>query len=205
MAESKALKDIYDRAAVRFLAARMARVRPAFPADRFVREVVADLPALELKGRALRIAQGLRAHLPDDYAKALALVVRAAGADDGTGGIGGMSGFRFLPLLNFIGRYGLDDPERSLEALSRLTRHFSAEFDVRPFLLRHPDLTLKRMHAWARDADWRVRRLASEGSRPLLPWGLRVPALVADPSKAMAILDRPPAHPNDLSCASVAH
>jgi len=205
MADSKALKDIYDRAAVRFLAARMSRVRPAFPADRFVREVVADLPALELKGRALRIAQGLRAHLPDDYAKALALVLRAAGAADGTGGIGGMSGFRFLPLLNFVGQYGLDDPDRSLEALGRLTLHFSAEFDVRPFLLRHPDLTLKRLHAWARDADWRVRRLASEGSRPLLPWGLRVPALIADPSKTMAILDRLHADPSEVVRRSVAN
>ena len=49
---------------------------------------------------------------------------------------------------------------------------------------------MARARQWARDADWRVRRLASEGLRPRLPWGERIPAFVADPAPVIAILDR---------------
>ncbi|MFO1523404.1 MAG: hypothetical protein U1G05_15480 [Kiritimatiellia bacterium] len=36
---------------------------------------------------------------------------------------------------------------------------------------------------WTGDPDLHVRRLASEGSRPRLPWGLRLAHLVRDPAR----------------------
>jgi 3-methyladenine DNA glycosylase AlkC len=45
------------------------------------------------------------------------------------------------------------------------------------------------METWARDPDEHIRRLASEGSRPRLPWSFRLDALVADPTPAAPILD----------------
>jgi 3-methyladenine DNA glycosylase AlkC len=165
-----------------------------------VREVWADLPALELKARAARIASGLRAHLPTAYPEALAIVERAPGEPGPTEGR-----FVLMPLLDFVGLYGRDERERSLAALERLTRHFSAEFAIRGFLLDDLDGTLARMAAWSKHADWRVRRLASEGSRPLLPWGTRVPALVADPRRTQAILDRLHDDPSETVRRSVAN
>lgn len=200
MPEQKSLKDIFDRDAVRFIADLVAAAWPKFPAARFVREVWADLPALELKARAARIASGLRAHLPPEYPAALAIVERALGEPGPTEGR-----FVLLPFLNFVGLYGRKDRKRSLAALERLTRHFSAEFDIRGFLVDDLDGTLARMAAWSKHRDWRVRRLASEGSRPLLPWGMRVPALVADPRHAAAILDRLHDDPNETVRRSVAN
>jgi len=205
MPESKSLKDMFDRDAVRFVADRVAGVWAPFPTARFVREVWADLPALELKARAERIARGLREFLPPDWPLALDIVLRAAGDPDEGGGVEGFSGFRFLPFLNFVGLHGRGDRKRSLAALERLTRHFSAEFDIRGFLADDLDGTLARMAAWSKHRDWRVRRLASEGSRPLLPWGMRVPALVADPTRAAAILDRLHDDPNEVVRRSVAN
>ena len=45
------------------------------------------------------------------------------------------------------------------------------------------------MLRWTTDPNEHVRRLASEGSRPRLPWASRVPALRADPTLAAPILD----------------
>jgi 3-methyladenine DNA glycosylase AlkC len=92
-------------------------------------------------------------------------------------------------LSDFVARYGLDDPVFSLNALRDFTRVGSAEFAVRHFLVRDLEATLATMQVWTRDSDEHVRRLASEGSRPRLPWGLRLQSLVRDPSPLGPILD----------------
>jgi len=199
------LKSIFNPALVADLAGRVAANLPGFATARFIEEIAADLPALELKQRSLRITAALRAHLPPTYGAALDVLLRSLGPDDGGGGVEGFYGFRFMPFLNFVGAYGLDEPEMSLDALRTMTRYFSAEFDIRPFILRHPDLTMPRLHEWAEDADWRVRRLASEGTRPRLPWGLRLQPFVADPSPVLAILERLRADPHEVVRRSVAN
>jgi 3-methyladenine DNA glycosylase AlkC len=45
------------------------------------------------------------------------------------------------------------------------------------------------MIRWAHDSDEHVRRLASEGCRPRLPWGQRLPELIRDPSPIAPILE----------------
>src|SRR5690606_24232423 len=90
---------------------------------------------------------------------------------------------------DFVARYGRDDPEYTLEALRFFTRFGSSEFGVRPFLRRDLEGTLAVMERWARDDEEHVRRLASEGSRPRLPWGLRLTELVRDPRPTGRILE----------------
>jgi 3-methyladenine DNA glycosylase AlkC len=77
-----------------------------------------------------------------------------------------------------------------MEALKFFTAFGSSEFAVREFLRRDLPRALGIMTAWARDENEHVRRLASEGSRPRLPWSFRLDALVADPSPAVPILEQ---------------
>ena len=76
-----------------------------------------------------------------------------------------------------------------MKAQYELTRRFSAEFSMRPFLIQWPERTLARLMEWTRDADPHVRRLCSEGARPRLPWAMRIPAFVADPTPVLPILE----------------
>ena len=76
-----------------------------------------------------------------------------------------------------------------MRAQYELTRRFSAEFSIRAFLIRWPERTLARLMAWTRDADPSVRRLCSEGTRPRLPWAMRIPAFVKDPRPTLPILE----------------
>jgi len=98
-------------------------------------------------------------------------------------------GFVSIFLSDFVAQYGLNDPEFSLKALRGFTRFGSAEFAVRPFLVQDQEGTLAEMTRWTTDSDEHVRRLASEGSRPRLPWGLRLQSLIRDPSPLGPILD----------------
>ena len=74
-----------------------------------------------------------------------------------------------------------------LDLLEELTQRFSMEWAIRPFLLQAPEVTLERMTLWSKSENYHVRRLATEGSRPRLPWGLAVNLPLEAP---MDILDR---------------
>ena len=100
----------------------------------------------------------------------------------------GLRGWIVWPLGEFVARRGLAEPERALVALHALTQRSSAEFAIRPFIVAHPALAFTTLQRWAQDPSAHVRRLASEGSRPRLPWGLRLQALVLDPSPALPLL-----------------
>lgn len=202
---SASLKDMFDQAAVDFLAGKLAAVCPSFDAKNFSQVVAADLPALELKARAARIADGIRDALPGRYPQQLALVRKAAGTPPPADADGGMGGFRYMPFLNFVGRHGLEAPELSLQALAQLTCFFSAEFDVRPYLLADPKHALTHVKAWVRDRDWRVRRLASEGIRPRLPWAMRLPHFAADPAPVLGVIAHLVVDPHPIVRRSVAN
>ncbi len=89
---------------------------------------------------------------------------------------------------DFVGQFGVDFPDISLPALAHFTRFGSAEFAVREFLLRDLPGTLQVMRTWSRDKNEHLRRLASEGCRPRLPWGKRLDALIEDPTPVLGIL-----------------
>ena len=72
-------------------------------------------------------------------------------------------------------RHGLEDHrDRALDLLYAATQRFSMEFYIRHFLNRWPEQTLARLKMWARDDNYHVRRLVSEGTRPRLPWAGKV-------------------------------
>ncbi len=201
----KSLKNFYNLDVVDDIASRISAAYRPFKREAFIADIMCELPHLELKARALCIAAALRKHLPQNYENALEILLQSLGGDNGSGGVEGMGGFEHLPFLNFVGQYGLDYPELSLNTLRRMTIYFSAEFDVRPYLLSHRELSLAAAHEWADDPDWRVRRLASEGTRPRLPWGMQLKYLVIDPALILPILDKLYADPHHIVRRSVAN
>jgi 3-methyladenine DNA glycosylase AlkC len=95
-----------------------------------------------------------------------------------------------VALFYFIEHHGTRDFPRSMAALRSMTPLFTAEFAVRPFIARYPERAFALLMRWTRDESEHVRRLASEGARPGLPWATRVPALIDDPTPVLALLDR---------------
>ncbi len=196
-------KNMVREQTVRELGERLAQAG-ALDVEAFVAEAVEGLEALELKDRVRRVSDVLRRHLGPDYRAAVAHILRALPPPlEGTEGV--TAGFLMWPLCQLVEDHGVDDPETSLEALHELTRRFSAEFAIRPFLIRHPERTLALLAEWARDRDPHVRRLVSEGTRPRLPWGQRLQFLVEDPAPILPLLEALRDDPEEYVRRSVAN
>jgi|FLOH01.1.fsa_nt_gi 3-methyladenine DNA glycosylase AlkC len=179
---AEALKNQYDRAYLQRLASVVSVCAPAgINEATLVEDVFRDgWEELELKGRMRRICTCLRTALPPEYLEALP-IVRAAAAN--------FDGYMSMFFPDFVEQYGLDYWEESIAALHWMTRFGSSEFAVRPFLKADAPRFLKVMLEWTHDENEHVRRLASEGCRPLLPWAMNLPDFQRDPKPLLPILE----------------
>jgi 3-methyladenine DNA glycosylase AlkC len=195
--KGSSLAALLDREAVDCLAHNIARVFPHFDGVAFTRDALAGLQPLSILQRGQHLARALRQHLPPRYADAVEVLLRSLTPPLTRTDELGLAVFFYLPHVSFIAIYGLDsqhnggrDPfEVSMHAQYEITRRFSAEFSMRPFLIRWPERTLARLFEWTRDPDPHVRRLCSEGARPRLPWAMRIPAFIADPRPVLPIME----------------
>jgi 3-methyladenine DNA glycosylase AlkC len=176
------LKHMVDRRVVEDIATRIAQVETRFDTERFVTDLVAMLPELELKPRIEALARGIAAGLSNDYRAALDIVVAVARAEPP------IEGFAAWPLCTFVEIFGVDDPTASLPAMEHLTKRASCEFAIRPFLGRHWEAAYAQLEEFTANDDEAVRRLPSEATRPRLPWGIRVPRLIEDPTPGLALI-----------------
>lgn len=191
------LKDLLDAPAIECLAHNLALVHPRLDQAGFRHAAHQGLGPLGILERGKHLARVLHAFLPPRYEDAIAMLLRSLTPPLTRTTDLGLGVFFYLPHVSFVATYGLDpehnegrDPfEVSMRAQYELTRRFSAEFSMRPFLIRHPERTLARLLEWTADPDPHVRRLCSEGSRPRLPWAMRIPGLIADPRPALPILE----------------
>jgi 3-methyladenine DNA glycosylase AlkC len=175
------LKDWFNESRYRAIARDLGAVAPRFDRKRFLRSVLDGLEERSLMQRLHQCALAVDAALPGTYRQKVAHLHRLAPSIDHE--------FVSIFLSDFVATFGQDDFDFSMDALRRLTVFGSAEFAVRPFLVADLDRGLAAMLRWTGDPDEKVRRLASEGSRPRLPWGLRLASLVRDPSPTRGILD----------------
>ena len=145
-------------------------------------EVSKKLPSLELKPRVLVIRDAIRESLPQDYKRALSILLQAVKSSD-------LKGFDLWPVTEFVQTYGLQSFKESLAALYFLTERFTSEFAIRPFLIDQPKETYATLKRWSTDPNPHIRRWTSEGTRPRLPWGVKLKAAINDPKPGLQILE----------------
>jgi 3-methyladenine DNA glycosylase AlkC len=202
-----ALKSFFSPALVRRLAADIARVHPTFPAPAFIKRATTGLQSLELLDRGKHISRALAEHLPSDYLRAVEVLIRSLGPEHPTDelvGVG-MAPFFYLPHTMFVAERGLDHFDVSMRAQYQLTKRFSAEASVRPYIARDPERTFALFRRWAGDANPHVRRLVSEGTRLRLPWAPRVAWLDSNPERVLQLLELLKDDPTTLVRRSVAN
>jgi 3-methyladenine DNA glycosylase AlkC len=181
---SMKIKDYYNKQSVAALAGAIRQFHPGLDPDEFLSGVFDDAwQGRELKERTRHITTVLNELLPPDYRASLQILDQALP-------LLSTEGIVKLVFPDFVEVYGLHDWEASIAALEAFTQEISAEFSIRPFIVRYPERTMVQMLAWAHHEHPEVRRLASEGCRPRLPWGIRLHALLADPSPILPILEK---------------
>ncbi len=169
-----------------------------FDGKRFQALALKGLDALEMKARSHHLCHALEQTLPGDFRRAVVTMERALASMDEVpdalldGPLGprddGLAGWSVWPLTEYVACHGHDDTPRALQALHAMTQRFTAEWAIRPFILRQPEVSFSTLTAWTADRSGHVRRLVSEGSRPRLPWGVVLKPLVEDPSPTLPLL-----------------
>lgn len=205
-------KNLINTEVVQAIGHHLKRVEPGFDRRGFAARALARLDTLELKARVLQVADALVATLPADVDRAAGLLEASLGppgAGDDLSALRtsehGLAGWAVWPLTEAIARLAIDAPERGLAALHAMTQRLTAEFAIRPFIVRHPAVCYATLARWVRDPSAHVRRLVSEGSRPRLPWGLRLQALVLDPTPTLPWLAALQDDPSEYVRRSVAN
>ncbi len=197
--------DLFNAETVGRLASWLKSAHPKLDEAEFVSEVLAEFPNLELKQRIAHIAATMARHLPNDYRAAVDVILEAlperldpSKSDDDFGE------FIIAPLSHFIAEHGATEQhlETSLAALRETTQRFSAEDAIRTFINAFPERTIEFLLECASDENYHVRRLASEGTRPKLPWSGKLDIAYTDP---LPILDALYADPTRYVTRSVAN
>lgn len=178
---SPALKEIFNAERLHHIATEMTAVYPEFDAKAFLKLARTGLAELSVMQRMARVSECLHAVLPLGYEASLEVLRALAPRLN--------SGFVSMCLPHYVATYGADRFELSMDALKYFTAFGSSEFAIRHFLRRDIERSLQLMHDWSLDDNEHVRRLASEGCRPRLPWSFRLEPIQADPTLAARILD----------------
>jgi 3-methyladenine DNA glycosylase AlkC len=179
--QETAFKNWINTALLQRMARAIVQVHPAFNQKRFL-SIAAQLEPLELKARVRLVRDQLKLELPGDYPSALQILLKSIEGKQ-------LKSFDLWPYTEFVQTYGLNHRSLSLNALSKFTQLFTSEFAVRPFLRVAEKETLAYLKKCATSKNVHLRRWASEGSRPRLPWGERLDAFISEPKKTLPILE----------------
>lgn len=196
---SEPLKAMYNEQFLREFSYKVYTAFGDFQTEGFITSVMDESwEGLELKARMRRITETLSKYLPMCYEEALNVLFSI----DET-----CIGFPYLFFPDFVAVYGQSEKhwELSMKALERFTKRSSSEFAIRTFLLLDPKRAIKQMILWSKHPDEHVRRLASEGCRPRLPWGAALPVFKSDPSPVLLVLEQLKADPSLYVRKSVAN
>lgn len=192
-----ALKNVYSRDLLTAFSAKIHTVYPVFDQEAFLASIFDQAwEQKELKQRMRHITECLHHYLPKEYRTALTILDQVATECHGLA-------YMFFP--DFVECYGLEDWEASLPALARYTHCCSSEFAVRPFIIQDSIRMMECMREWADSEDEHLRRLASEGCRPRLPWAMALPAFKRDPRAILPILEQLKADSSEYVRRSVAN
>lgn len=184
------MKDGLNANAIQRIGKSLEQVVPGFNAKRFHKNALTGIDALELKQRVHHIIQHLHQEFEHPYKKISRYLQDLPDVWDAGNESDNKSMFAAWPVIDYVAVHGLQHPKESLQVLEKLTSLFTAEFAIRPFIQQHYHHTYSQLLTWCEDDSEHVRRLASEGSRPRLPWGMRLPQFIQDPQPLKPILQR---------------
>ncbi|MFC5930399.1 DNA alkylation repair protein [Cryobacterium melibiosiphilum] len=162
------------------------------------------LAPLSLRQRSDLLRDALLTDLPGDY-ETFAGVIRTAAA-----GAAPFTGWLIWPVTSAIALKAIAEGtdtafDDGMAMLAALTPRLTSEFAIRLLLAHDFARAMPIVLEWTTSADPDVRRLASEGTRPFLPWAIRVPAILADPAATLPVLHALYRDDNEVVRRSVAN
>lgn len=198
------LKYMYNPAFFERLCPVLGQHIPGFECKDFIFRIFNnEWPDLELKERVRQISHVLHHFLSKDFSEASQQIIRITHALHQRETH--PQSFENIFLADYIEVFGLEHINESMNALEEITRLVSAEYAIRPFIIRYPAKAMAHMYKWSRHPDPNIRRLSSEGCRPRLPWAIALSDFKKDPSSVLPILENLKEDPSGYVRKSVAN
>ena len=201
---STLLKDLYNPSFYDQLGNVLLQTCPDFQKDPFIEAIFAgNWEEKELKDRMRHTATVLRDFLPESFDAAGQVILnsieglRKEGVKE--------PNFEYMFFPDYVERFGMAHFETSVDLFKKITPFSSCEFAVRPFLIHYGAPMIQQMLEWSLHPNHHVRRLASEGIRPRLPWAMALPDLKKDPKPILPLLDNLKQDPSEYVRRSVAN
>lgn len=189
MNDYKKPTDYFDNQLARLLADKITPIYPKINKKVFIRSIQNDIKNKALKERVELMADALHQHLPDSYPDSVDILLQILGPENPEE-TGMFTEFYWLmPVAKFVEKYGLNHFDISIHAIGEITKRNTGEYAIRPFIRKYPQKTLRVMEEWAQSENFHLRRLASEGLRPKLPWASKLELFIHEPEPVFNILE----------------
>lgn len=180
---------IFGEKLAMLLAEKISKTYKGFNAKNFIQETKKEVIGRRYKERVEIIADILKKYLPQKYTEALAILMKILGPENEEE-TGMFTNFYWLmPVGKFVEKYGVDNFAESIKAIEEITKRNTGEYAIRPFARKYPAKTLTVCTRWAKSKNFHLRRLASEGLRPKLPWAPKLDVWNDSPNAIFEILE----------------
>jgi 3-methyladenine DNA glycosylase AlkC len=185
------LKDLYTVEYIESLATHINKFDKNFNKQIFIDNIFDNSWLnLELKQRMRHISSNIGIHLGGDYKQQIDILIDVYNfIQIKIGNRKNKQGLENIIFQDFVEVYGLEDFDTSMKALACFTINSTSEFAIRQFILKYETKTMQQMLLWSKSENEHLRRLASEGCRPRLPWAISLPKYKNDPLNVLEILE----------------
>lgn len=189
MIEDKSITKWFGDNLAKLLADKINKVHKDFNSEKYIETIKREAKDLGYTKRIELHADVLREYLPQSYPKAVKILVEILG-EENPNETGMFTNFYWvMPIGKFVEKYGLDDFEVSIQAIEEITKRNTGEYAIRPYIRKYPQKTIKVMQKWSKSQNFHLRRLASEGSRPKLPWSTKLDTFIDNPEPVFKIFE----------------
>ena len=202
---AKKLKLYFDDQLAKDLAGLLAEQLTGFNNNSFAKQIISQIDDFELKDRVKIFGKALYEFIPGSYKEKLEVLQSIMGPENPNSYGTFMEYFWLWTFSSVVEQYGVEERDASLSFIYELTKRATGEFAIRQFIEQDPKATVRLMQKWSRDKNFHVRRLSTEGLRPLLPWAPKLKVFVDNPDPVFVILERLKTDPEKYVHTSVAN
>lgn len=189
MTKDKSITKWFGENLAKLLADKIRTIDKDFNSDKYISSIKRECNNLSYTKRIELHADVLSECLPQSYPKAVKILVGILG-EENPNETGMFTDFYWvMPIGKFVEKYGLDDFDVSIHAIDEITKRNTGEYAIRPYIREYPQKTIKIMQKWSKSENFHLRRLASEGSRPKLPWSTKLDTFIENPQPVFKILE----------------